>query len=28
MVRGTLRVLGHRTSGEHIHLDEPDTMDS
>jgi NAD(P)H-flavin reductase/hemoglobin-like flavoprotein len=27
MVRATLRVLGHRTSGEHIHLDEPDAMD-
>lgn len=27
MVRGTLRVLGHRTSGEHIHIDEPDAMD-
>jgi NAD(P)H-flavin reductase/hemoglobin-like flavoprotein len=27
MVRGTLRVLGHRTSGEHIHLDDPDSMD-
>jgi NAD(P)H-flavin reductase len=27
MVRGTLRVLGHRTSGDHIHLDDPDAMD-
>ncbi len=27
MVRATLRVLAHRTSGEHIHLDDPDAMD-
>jgi len=27
MVLGTLRVLAHRTSGEHIHLDEPAALD-
>jgi NAD(P)H-flavin reductase/hemoglobin-like flavoprotein len=26
MVRATLRVLAHRTSGEHIHVDEPDAL--
>jgi NAD(P)H-flavin reductase len=28
MVRATLRILAHRTSGRHIHLDEPDATDS
>ena len=28
MVRATLRILAHRTSGQHIHLDEPDATDS
>jgi NAD(P)H-flavin reductase len=26
MIRATLRVLAHRTSGEHIHLDSPDAL--
>jgi hypothetical protein len=28
MVRGTVRMLAHRTPREHIHFDPPDALDA